>query len=102
MGPETVSDNIDRPIDTRTSYGLWIGTLMFLLPLSWFVYAYWWPFFQHMKSDLSLDSEGLPIISQFATFAILAASIILPAWIWGVWSAAVGFFIAGRRIGRGF
>ncbi len=101
MGPETVSDNIDRPIDTRTSYGLWIGTLMFLLPLSWFVYAYWWPFFQYMKSDLSLDSEGLPVITPLATLTILVVSIALPTWIWGIWSITIGFTIAGRSIERG-
>ena len=91
---------IDRLSELRTRYDLWIGVLIFLMPFIWSVVVCWWPLFLSMKSDLDLDSDGLPVITQGVVILILACCLILPAWIWGIWSLTIGCAIAGRRIER--
>lgn len=82
----------------RHNAGLLLGSIFFFALMIWYVVTMYYPLVVHISPDLSLDSEGLPIVTQVSTMLMLAMFLLGPLWFIAFWSVTIYQVISGNEI----
>lgn len=83
---------------TRHNAGLWISSILFFGAMIWYVLTMYYPLVVYMSPNLSIDSEGLPIVSQISTLMMLALLLFGPLYFMAFWSLILYQVISGNEI----
>jgi TRAP-type C4-dicarboxylate transport system permease small subunit len=81
---------------TRDTAGLLSSIVLFFLSLGWYTYSFYHPFASHLIPYLSLDSDGIPVITQLVTLILLAITLVVPIVIAFYFSALIYRWISGN------